>query len=127
MAQMDLDLAKTEEILVQYVKNYMENSGFENLVIGMSGGLDSTVSAALACNAIGPEHVYGFSLPYGNQEVLPAQNWAHELGMNYGEISITGPVDSLLQILPINKDDSEYKLRKGNIMIPVHLPLCQYW
>lgn len=118
MAKMDLDWEKTEEFLISYIRDYMDNAGFENLVLGMSGGLDSSICAALACKAIGSEHVYGYSLPYAEQDTEDADSWANELGINFETINIEAPVDDLQYMLfnsTIDRSSSEYKLRKGNI------------
>ncbi len=45
------------------IKDYMHKSGFTKAVLGLSGGIDSALTAALACQAIGPENVTGITMP----------------------------------------------------------------
>jgi len=59
-----MDYKFIEKITTQFIKNYVHQSGFENVVIGVSGGLDSAVVATLCVKALGAEHVHGLLLPF---------------------------------------------------------------
>lgn len=60
---------KQIEIIAKWLKDYLETSGAGGYVIGLSGGVDSTVAAALAVKAVGPEKVLGVCMPcYSNPE-----------------------------------------------------------
>lgn len=119
MAMLDLNWAKTEEYLVEYIRDYMAQAGFQNVVLGMSGGLDSSICAALACKALGPEHVFGFALPYGDEQendTVAAENWANQLKIYFEEIGIEDPVRHFIQLTVCDKSQCpDYRLRKGNI------------
>jgi len=54
---------KQIKIIVGWLKDYLETSDAEGYVIGLSGGVDSTVAAALAVKAVGPEKVLGICMP----------------------------------------------------------------
>ncbi|RBM15898.1 NAD+ synthase [Streptomyces sp. PT12] len=59
-------LDDTEEMyqaLVAGVRAYVRKNGFRSVLIGLSGGIDSALCAAIACDALGPEHVFGLSMP----------------------------------------------------------------
>jgi len=114
MAMLDLNYEEVEKCLIKYIQDYMHNTGFENLVLGMSGGLDSSMSAALASKAIGPENVYGYSLPY-NQDSDAAVDFAYKLGINYDEIDIWHSVREIAHACNLNYDDEDFKIRQGNI------------
>lgn len=54
---------ETIEALVFALKDFCNKSGFKKIVIGLSGGIDSALTAALACKAIGSENVFGITMP----------------------------------------------------------------
>lgn len=51
------------EALTCGVKDYVHKNGFESVIIGLSGGIDSALSAAIACDALGPQHVISVAMP----------------------------------------------------------------
>lgn len=73
------------------IQDYLHKTGFEDVVIGLSGGIDSSVTAALAAEAIGPEHVYGITLPSAitsDENRTDAERVARNLGIQFGEEGI---------------------------------------
>src|SRR5438105_4358969 len=61
----DLDYKKVSQNITDWLRQTVTTSGFEKLVIGVSGGVDSSVAAALAVQSIAKENVYLVLLPYG--------------------------------------------------------------
>ena len=55
--------AELYEALVLGTRDYCAKNGFSDVVIGLSGGIDSTLVAVIAAAALGPEHVHGVSMP----------------------------------------------------------------
>ena len=51
------------EALVLGTRDYVRKNGFTDVVIGLSGGIDSSLVACVAADALGPEHVHGVSMP----------------------------------------------------------------
>jgi NAD+ synthase len=108
----DPDLARG--ILTGFIRSELNRMGFTKAVIGLSGGIDSTLSCFLAAEALGPENVLAIRMPYrtSSQESLDhAQLVADQLGVKSMTIPITPMVDPLIDLYP---DMSS--LRKGNIM-----------
>jgi NAD+ synthetase len=73
------------------IRDYLSKTGFSEVVIGLSGGIDSTVTAALAAEAIGPEQVYGVTLPStvtAEQNRMDAKRVADNLGIRFSEEGI---------------------------------------
>lgn len=73
------------------IRDYLRKTGFEDVVVGLSGGIDSSVAAALAAEALGPEHVHGITLPSGvtaERNRTDAERVADNLGIRFGEAGI---------------------------------------
>lgn len=74
---------------IQFMKDWFEKNGGQNAVIGISGGKDSTVSAAICKEALGKEHVYGIMMPNGVQrDINDSKKVIEFLGINGYEINI---------------------------------------
>ncbi len=98
---LSIDTALVEVALVEFIREEVRRRrGFERVVIGVSGGVDSAVSLFLACRALGPENVFGFRLPYAtsSQESLDHAALALEAtGAQQRTIAITGAVDGYVE------------------------------
>ncbi|MDZ4815185.1 MAG: NAD+ synthase [Verrucomicrobiota bacterium] len=84
--------------LVLGLRDYVSKCGFRTVVLGLSGGIDSAVVAAIAAEAVGPSNVTGVSLPssYSSQGSLDdARILAENLGINYDVVSIEEPFTSI--------------------------------
>ena len=115
-AELELDLELVERTLIEFIREEVKRRrGFERVVVGVSGGVDSAVSLFLACRALGARNVYGFRLPYrtSSYESLEHAEMALETtGAHTRTIEISDPIDRYVEqyepdILP---------LRKGNLM-----------
>jgi NAD+ synthase (glutamine-hydrolysing) len=87
----------TQRALVLGLRDYAHKSGFTKALIGLSGGIDSAVVAALAAEAFGPENVIGIALPSAissQHSRDDAAALAANLGIEYHELSIAGVVDA---------------------------------
>jgi len=76
----------------------MRKSGFKDVVIGLSGGIDSTLVACIAAAAAGPEHVHGIAMPSkysSDHSVNDARQLAKNLGIDFRIVPIQRIVDSL--------------------------------
>lgn len=91
------DAAKTAEDLILWIKEYFHQAGDgTNAILGMSGGKDSTVTAALLCRALGPDRVIGVSMPQGSQPLNEADSICRHLGMKMYTVNIGAACDGLL-------------------------------
>ncbi|MDF2548990.1 MAG: nadE [Chlamydiales bacterium] len=84
-------LSDLEQALVMGIRDYFQKCGFTKACLGLSGGIDSALVAALAVRALGKENVVGFALPsrYSSKESFDdAENLAKALGIQLEEISI---------------------------------------
>jgi len=100
--------------LVSFLQEEFERRGFEKAVVGLSGGVDSAVTAFLSAQALGPENVIGVRMPYrtSNPESLAhAQLVIDKLGLESRTIDISPAVDGYLA----NEPDADPG-RRGNVM-----------
>jgi NAD+ synthase len=80
------------------LRDYVEKNRFPGVLLGLSGGVDSAICAAMAVDALGPERVHCLMLPsrYTSAESLTdAAACAKQLGIRLDDVSIAGPVDSV--------------------------------
>jgi NAD+ synthase (glutamine-hydrolysing) len=104
----DLRQQPAEEIEAAYMalvcgtRDYVHKCGFKTVAIGLSGGIDSAVVAAIATDALGPQNVLGVAMPgpYSSPgSVIDAKQLAQNLGINYEEIPITQLFETYLRAL----------------------------
>jgi NAD+ synthase (glutamine-hydrolysing) len=84
------------------LEDYFAKTGFEEAVIGLSGGIDSSVAAALAADALGPDSVYGVSLPSdvtSEQSVADARSVAAALGIDFDVVPVGSVVAAVHRAL----------------------------
>lgn len=89
--------AATQDALVLGLRDYAHKSGFKKGLIGLSGGIDSAVVAALAAEALGPENIIGIALPSAissQHSRNDAARLATNLGIEYHEVDIAPTVAS---------------------------------
>lgn len=101
--------------LVDAIRKTAEKQGFQRVVLGISGGKDSTVTAALCARALGPENVYGVMLPDGVQKDLSdSQRVIAALGIRHRLINIGAIHEALRAATDQNGDTAE----EGEFAIP---------
>lgn len=111
---LEIDAELVERWLVRFLRDEMEQRGMRNAVVGVSGGVDSAVTAFLAARALGAEHVLGVRLPYRTSSpasLAHAQLVIDALGIRSRTIDISDAVDGYLAHEP---DASP--ARRGNVM-----------
>lgn len=85
------ETTQLRQMLELGIRDYLDKTGFSDVVIGLSGGVDSSVTAALAAEALGPKHVYGITLPSAitaEKNRTDAARVASNLGIRFGEEGI---------------------------------------
>jgi NAD+ synthase/NAD+ synthase (glutamine-hydrolysing) len=96
------------QALVLGTRDYIRKCGFRKVLIGLSGGIDSSITAAIAVEAVGKENVIGVAMPgpYSSDHSLTdAREMAVKLGIRFEVIAITRVYDRFLDVLePIFKD-----------------------
>lgn len=96
--EIDTDLA-ARWLIAFLVDEVRRRRGFERVVVGLSGGVDSSLTAALAATALGPDAVHGFLLPYRTSSEASRRHallLAERFGIATREIEVTDAVDGYL-------------------------------
>lgn len=108
-------------IIQAFLRHHGEESGRDGFVLGMSGGLDSSVVAKLAADAIGPENVLGLAMPLTARDSggeRDAKEWAGRLGIHFRTVEIGPMVEEVLAQLEIPPKD---RIGRGNVQARVRM------
>ncbi len=105
--------------LAAWVAGYVRGVGFSKVVIGVSGGVDSAVGAALAAKALGNENVHGLLLPHAESDPDSESDGrliCDNLGINCERVDITPHCEPLLEDIPPTE-----VIRRGNVKARVRM------
>jgi len=122
VAPMDDELEQMRLALELGLRDYVDKNGFEDVVIGVSGGVDSAVTAAIAAEALGAERVHCVSMPSrfssdGTRE--DARRLAESLGANFLEVPIEPTVETFLETLAPVFEGREPDITEENLQARV--------
>ncbi|NLL43600.1 MAG: NAD+ synthase [Firmicutes bacterium] len=112
------ETAETFQALVLGVKDYVRKSGMQRAIIGLSGGLDSAVSAVIAAEALGQENIWGITQPgpfSSPSSVEDAKALAENLGIKFDVLPITELYEAALASLQELFDGTEMNVAEENI------------
>ena len=101
--------------IIQFISTYLNQTGFKKTIIGLSGGIDSALTATLCKNTLGSENVIGVMMPYKNSHpdsLNHAKELADFLNIQYEIIPVTNMVDTYFETFQPEADT----LRRGNRM-----------
>lgn len=114
MVNLEINCEAVRKILTGFIANEVRKTGFSRMVVGLSGGIDSALSAFLAAEALGPENVWGICMPYRTSSPESAAHAAlvvRALGIQSLTVEITPMVDAYFALFP----DAD-QMRRGNKM-----------
>jgi NAD+ synthase/NAD+ synthase (glutamine-hydrolysing) len=106
------------EALALGTRDYIRKCGFERVLIGLSGGIDSSLTAAIAVDAVGRENVRGVAMPgpfSSEHSVADARALAENLGIAFDVVSITPAYDEMLRTLQPVFDGRKPDVTEENI------------
>jgi len=114
MNPLDIQCELVERLLLRFLRSEAGKFGFERALVGLSGGVDSAVSAALAARAFGPKNVLGVRLPYKQSSAASESDAlavVTALGIETRKVDITAMVDGY-----VLQQDVADRVRRGNVM-----------
>lgn len=121
-----LDIPKTVETITEFIKNKLNESKSKGLVIGLSGGIDSSLVAYICARAVGSDNILGLVLPSettSKEDIEDAVEVAEELGINYKIIHI----DDLIKPFPeLCSKCSKSNLASGNLKARIRMMILYY-
>jgi NAD+ synthase (glutamine-hydrolysing) len=112
------DLEQMRCALELGLRDYVEKNGFGDVVIGLSGGIDSALTAAVAVGALGAERVHGVSMPsrYSSEGTRgDARRLAESLGIDFRELAIEPVVEAFAGVLAPAFEGREPDLTEENL------------
>jgi NAD+ synthase (glutamine-hydrolysing) len=122
VAPFEDDLEQMRRALELGLRDYIGKNGFGDVVIGLSGGIDSALTAALAVEALGAEHVHGVSMPsqYSSTATrADAQRVAESLGIDFRELEIEPVVERFTAALAPGFEGLSADLTEENLQARV--------
>ncbi len=116
------EAAEVYSALVLGVRDYVRKNGFETVVVGLSGGIDSALAAAIAADALGPDNVKAVYMPSrfsSDESREDAREVAGNLGLELNEISIDDIFEAYLKALRPNFGNLPFNIAEENIQARV--------
>jgi NAD+ synthase (glutamine-hydrolysing) len=110
--------ASIYQALVLGLQDYVNKNGFPGVVLGLSGGIDSALTLAIAADALGKQRVHAVMMPYEYTSAISledAQKEAENLGVNYQVIPIANIYDSFTQALSKEFEGYDSDITEQNI------------
>ncbi len=112
-------------LIESFIAHQVEASGRKGVVLGLSGGVDSALVAALCARALGPRRVLGLALPEGKggADLEDARAYAKDLGISFRAFDIAPLVDAFEASLKPRKAD---RVARGNLRARTRMVVCYY-
>jgi NAD+ synthase len=110
-----LNIKQLKQDIKKWIQQYVQSANADGIVIGLSGGIDSSVTAALSVEAIGKENVLGVSLPCESpkKDIQDAKMVAKNLGIEFLKINLKNTYDSFLDATKATIETN--RLAKANV------------
>lgn len=124
----DLNYPEMRDKIAAFIKDRIEGSGVKGAIIGLSGGIDSTLTAYLTVLAIGHENVLGLLLPETgispDQDIEDALLITKILGIEYRMIEISPVISAFSSVIPAF--DADARTAKGNLKARTRMCILYY-
>lgn len=126
MKLLEINYEHVTEEITSFIRNYVKSSNRDGVVLGLSGGIDSTVTAYLCVKALGRDRVLGLILPEDEstpaEDVKDALEIAKTLGIEHYVINITPIVNTFKKLLP----DADY-VSWGNLKVRIRMTILYFF
>ncbi|MDW8021559.1 MAG: NAD+ synthase [Nitrososphaerota archaeon] len=124
-----LDYERTIQVISDFLRRYVGGAGRKGVVLGLSGGLDSSVACVLAVRALGPEKVHGLIMPdtriTPTEDVEDAVALAEKLGIQHQIIEIDQVYDSSSKAMRFYRADAD--VPNANLRARIRMIILYYY
>lgn len=128
---LDLNFQRTVDKLCVFIKNILVQSGAKGVVLGLSGGVDSSLTVALCVHALGKDRVLGLLMPASftpQQDTDDAHDLAEQLGIKTEVVSIQGISDAFLKSIQLDQRDELAKRKAvANVRARIRMVITYYY
>src|SRR4030042_6425818 len=128
-AVLEIDFSEAQTRICRFIKEYVQNAGANGIILGLSGGVDSSTIAALSSLAIGGDRVFGLLLPeretFSRKDIDDALSVAERFKVKTQTCDITPVLESFYVTIPIF--DQADRLCKGNIKARTRMIFLYYY
>lgn len=111
-----IEPSQAVDVIVRFIRAQMEQTGFERIVLGLSGGVDSATVAFLSARAVGPDNLLAVRMPYrtsSEASETDALRVVEALGCRTERVDISPMVDPMVALIG---DGDAFNVRRGNVM-----------
>jgi len=125
-----LDYEETTKKIYQFIKRIVTEANAAGVVIGLSGGVDSSLVAVLCVNALGNEKVLGVMMPASftpKNDIEDAKQIAGTLGIQVLDVNIQTICDQFFKDLGVAETEMKHKLPRANIYARVRMIILYYY
>ncbi|MER2013269.1 MAG: NAD+ synthase [Methanobrevibacter sp.] len=122
----ELNVEKTKDDIVKFIQSKVSEAKTDGIVVGLSGGIDSTLIAYLACEAVGKENVFGIIMPSTTtptEDKIHGISIAQGLGIDYKEIAIDSILNEFLFMTQLEEDN----LAIGNLKARIRMSIIYFY
>ena len=121
-----MNIEKTKDDIVKFIQSKVSEAKTDGIVVGLSGGIDSTLIAYLACEAVGKENVFGIIMPSTTtptEDKIHGISIAQGLGIDYKEIAIDSILNEFLFLTQLEEDN----LAIGNLKARIRMSIIYFY
>lgn len=116
----------TKNNIINFIQTKVSESNTDGVVVGLSGGIDSTLVAHLACEALGNDRVFGIVMPSTTtptEDKIHGVEIAQKLGIDYKEIGIDSILNEYLFMTQLEEDEKSI----GNLKARIRMTIIYYY
>lgn len=126
---LDFDVEKTTQKICFLLKRFVEVSSMEGVIVGVSGGLDSTTTTYLCVKALGSDKVVAVFMPeseaFNQRDVEDVRLFTKRLNVKLYEVNISNPIKVLMERIPVV--DLEDFRSNGNLKVRIRMVILYYF